>query len=274
MLIRALILLLGFSVPALGFVSVPLYPKFECFDRIDDGHVRLRFGVDNQTTSLQSPELNIFTVGDLQYVTPSAFNPGYQSRVFSLTVDSNAELITWALGQTQVVLILDPASLTDDQLCGPRGPQGPAGPKGDMGAQGPQGAAGPQGPVGPAGPKGDAGPQGPMGPTGPKGDIGPQGPIGSQGPAGPQGPRGPIGLPGAAALKACAMISSRVNAGGVRTLAASASCGAAEVAMSAGAECGGRGYLTSIKRSSTREYRAVCRFATYTAIEVLCCPTK
>jgi len=182
MLIKALILLLGFLVPALGASAdpVPLYPKFECFDRIDDGHVRLRFGVDNQTTSEQTPALNIFTVGDFQYVTPSTFDPGYQSRVFSLTVDSNAEPITWALGQTEVLLVLDPASLTDDQLCGPRGPQGPAGPKGDTGAQGPQGA------------------------------------IGPQGPAGPQGPRGPTGLPGAAALKACATISSRVNAGGTR----------------------------------------------------------
>jgi hypothetical protein len=252
--------------------SVPLYPNFECWETVSATEVRLHFGVTNLSTVDVNPSLNIFTVGDVAFATPTFYFPGYESRVFSITLSNTAAPISWALGQSDYALFLDPATLGPDDRCGPPGPpgaQGPAGPAGAQGVQGPAGLTGPQGPQGVAGPVGNAGPAGPAGAIGPAGATGPKGPKGD---AGPPGPAGGSSLGQCRVVQANATATAPLRAERIDVLSATASCSANEVAISGGGVCGGLGHLRSVVRQDALSYVATCVESRFMTVEALCCP--
>lgn len=246
--------------------SDPLYPVLDCWEPVSAGEVRLHFGVTSLATVDVSPSLNIFVVGDVAFPTPTFYFPGYDPRVFSITVPTVAPTIAWALGQSDYVLFLDVAALGPDDRCGPPGPVGPEGPPGPQGVAGLQGAQGPPGVQGPAGPQGVPGVAGPAGPTGPPGP---------KGNAGPPGPQGPQGLPGSASFAQCRAVRANAAADGadrILALSATATCSADEVAMSGGGVCGGLGHLRSVERASAIAYVATCVGSRFMTVEALCCP--
>jgi hypothetical protein len=114
----------------------PLYPVLECWDQAGDTEVRLHFGVTNLLTAEVTPSLNDFTVDAVPIPAPPSFLPGYSPRVFSVTVPTSSGPVSWALGQPDYVLSVDPSNLDPDEQCSSvAGVEGPAGPAGQSAGQ-------------------------------------------------------------------------------------------------------------------------------------------
>jgi hypothetical protein len=151
----ALFLLILTTTGAHAAEDIPLYPKLECYDPVGTSEYRLHFGVSNRSDAAQrNPELNVFTIDDNAISAPTLFDPGYNPRVFSVTVPTSAQTVTWALGQSEHVFFVQIAALSNDQRCasattvavpGPQGPQGEMGVKGEKGDIGEKGDKGDKG---------------------------------------------------------------------------------------------------------------------------------
>ncbi len=115
-----------------------VFPKFECYSAVDANNVTFWFSVDNQSTTPNTPSINIFE--PTRFVPPSSFDPGFTPRVFSITVDPNADPVAYWFLDGDIVVV-DTTQPGSDKLCA-NSQQGPPG------VQGPAGAQGPTGPVG------------------------------------------------------------------------------------------------------------------------------
>lgn len=111
------------ATPALAAIEALLFPRLDCFDRVDDTRVTLRVGVDNlNTEAVSDPSINFFTPSSV--TPPTSFLPGYTPRVLAVTVptttpppENKPTVVSWILGASGNTLSIDATLLRDAQLC-------------------------------------------------------------------------------------------------------------------------------------------------------------